>query len=221
MKEPRAKDGRAQYLTDNMDRLAKRDRILTNNPVIMQGLGIAPIVIPDTNVKNALVLAVAVILLLTPTRLIAAALSRRMGLKTRAVIFVLTAGLVYVGVAFLADYFFGAGAVNVGIYLPLLIMEPLVLKRYESDTPEHPAASLKKGLSTTFGFCLVLILIGFLRELLGTGSVWGVEVLRFSLFPLASVPAGGFILLGLVAAVWRGAVAAFLHSMRREVREEP
>ena len=57
-------------------RKVKRDRILLNNPVVMQGLGLAPLVVAVINVKNATMLAVAVALLLTPTRVIAAFLSR-------------------------------------------------------------------------------------------------------------------------------------------------
>lgn len=214
------KNDRAQYLADNMERLSKRDRIFINNPVIMQGLGIAPIVIPDTSLMNALVLAVAVMLLLTPTRMIAAAISRRAGLKRRGVIFVLTAGVVFVGVAYVMDWMFGYTVQNVGIYLPLLIMEPLILKRYESDNPESFTSSFKKGIITSLGFCLVLFLIGGLRELLALGQLGGLEVLRVSLFPLAAMPAGGFIILGLVAAIWRGAVGAFRKSIGAGVEQE-
>lgn len=50
-----------------MDRLMVRDRFFFNNPVFMQGLGLAPIVVAATNLHNALILGFAVLLLLTPT----------------------------------------------------------------------------------------------------------------------------------------------------------
>ena len=64
------------YLMNNMDRLMQRDRIFLNNPVFMQGLGLAPIVVAATTLHNALVLGLGVLLLLTPTRLLAALVCR-------------------------------------------------------------------------------------------------------------------------------------------------
>ncbi|MFV0414347.1 MAG: Rnf-Nqr domain containing protein [Oscillospiraceae bacterium] len=203
------KSHRAQYYAQNMDRLSRRDRILLNNPVIMQGLGLAPVVIGATNVQNALVLAVAVALLLTPTRMLAAFLGRKTGFKFRAVLYSVTAGLVYIGVGYIVDYIFGQAASGVGIYLPLLVLEPLIIKRYESPQRERISTSLKKGIITTIGFCLVLFLMAGLREILALGTFAGIEVFKTGLLPIAGMPAGGFILLGLLAAVWRALVFEF------------
>ena len=57
---------KAMYLSENMEQIARRDRIWLNNPVIMQGMGLAPLVVAATNGMNALMLSVAVLLLLTP-----------------------------------------------------------------------------------------------------------------------------------------------------------
>lgn len=66
---------KAMYLSENMTRIARRDRVFLNNPVIMQGMGLAPLVVAATTAQNALMLSVAVILLLTPVRVIAALLA--------------------------------------------------------------------------------------------------------------------------------------------------
>lgn len=209
---------RAQYFASNMDRLSRRDRMFINNPVIMQGLGIAPIVLPATNIQNAAILAVAVILLLTPTRMLATFVGQHTGFKFRAIIYVLTSGVVYVFVSYLLDLIFGTSIRNVGIYLALLVMEPLILKRYESPKRERLITSFKKGIITTAGFCLVLFIVAGLRELLALGTLGGVEVLRVTLFPMATLPAGGFLILGLVTAVWRGIVNAFKKSVHVGVK---
>lgn len=205
------------FFADNMDRLSRRDRIFINNPVIMQGLGIAAIVIPATSLQNALVLAFAVLLLLTPTRVIATAIGQRVGYKARAVVYVLTAGVVFILVAYLTDIIFGSKAINIGIYLPLLVVEPLILKRFESPKKERIITSVKKGIITTIGYCLVLFIVAGIREFLAVGQLGGVEVYRGALFPMANLPAGGFIILGLVAAVWRGVVVSFKKRVREGV----
>lgn len=215
------KRSRARYFQQNMDRLTRRDRVFINNPVVMQGLGIAPIVISATNIQNATILAMGVLLLLTPTRMLATFIGQHTGFKFRAVIYALTSGLVFVGVAWALEAMFGSALTGVGIYLPLLVFEPLVLKRYGSPKRERVITSLKKGLLTTMGFCLVLFLSAGLRELLAAGTLGGVEVFRGGLLPIAALPAGGFIMLGLIIAVWRGFVNTFKRSVESEVTEAP
>ncbi|MDL2325341.1 electron transporter RnfE [Ruminococcaceae bacterium OttesenSCG-928-A16] len=204
------KDGRIRYLAENMDRLSRRDRVFLNNPVIMQGLGLAPIIIPATNIQNATIIAVAVILLLTPTRMVATFISRHVGDGFRALIYVLTACTLYAGVSYVMDqYLFGTAMQAVGIYLPLLVIEPLIIKRYGSAQRERISTSFKKGFVTTLGFCLVLFLMAGLRELLATGAIGGIIFFKKGFLPMAEMPAGGFILLGLVAALWRAGVNTF------------
>lgn len=211
------KDDRVRYFAENMDRLSRRDRILINNPVIMQGLGLATVVIPATSIQNAVVLAAAVLMLLTPTRMIATFIGQRVGFKMRAVVYVLTSGVVFAGVAYAIDLLFGSQAAAVGIYLPLLTVEPLILKRYESPKRERLITSFKKGVVTSLGYCLVLFLVAALREILATGRLAGIELYTGSLLPMMAMPAGGFILLGLIVAVWRAVVNSFKQKIYAEV----
>lgn len=215
------KDTRVRYFSENMDVLSRRDRVFLNNPVIMQGLGLAPIVIPANTLQNAWILAVGTLLLLTPVRMIATALGQRVGFGLRAVIYALTSGAVYIAVGMAMEVLFGNQLASVGIYLPLLVLEPLIIKRYESPKRERLVTSFKKGMITTAGFCLVLFLMAGLRELLALGTLGGIEILRVRLLPLASQPAGGFILLGLVAAIWRGLVNTFKRNVSKGVKELP
>ena len=67
---------------------------------------------------------------------------------------------------------------------------------------------------------LILLLLGLLREVLGTGTLFGVAVAQAGLFPLAAMPVGGFILLGQLAACWRGHVNAFKLSVYKEAKRE-
>lgn len=213
------KDSRIRFFSDNMDRLSRRDRVFLNNPVVMQGLGLASIVVPATSLKNATIMAVGVLLLLTPTRMLATYIGQRVGFKFRAVIYALTSGIVFAAVAYIIDLIFGTSAMSVGIYLPLMVMEPLIIKRYESPKRERLSTSFKKGMITTAGFCLVLFLIASIREILATGNLGGVEVFRFAMFRMAALPAGGFIILGVVTAIWRGLVIAFKRNVSAEVKK--
>ena len=76
--------------------------------------------------------------------------------------------------------------------------------------------AVSKGLRITVGYALLLVLLGCVREWLSAGTVFGVAVGRRAVLPMAGMPAGGFIVLGVLCAVWRA-----LASKRREylVRE--
>lgn len=196
------KEDRSLYLAENMDRLMSRDRFFFNNPVFMQGMGLAPIVVAATNLRSALILGLGVALLLTPTRVLAALLARRAPARLRGPLYALCAALVYIGVYAAENALFGAGLTAVGLYLPVLVVEPVIIKRYERTRPERVGVALRKGLITTAGFELALFLTAALREFLGSGALFGRPLLPAPL-PAAALTCGGFILVGLLAALWR------------------
>ena len=211
---------KAKYLSENMERIARRDRIFLNNPVIMQGMGLAPLVVAATTARNALMLSVAVILLLTPVRVIAALLARTGYYRFRGLIYCLTSATVYIGVYYALQAIFDVEILQLGIYLPLLVVEPLIIKRYERPQKERLVTALKKGLRTTCGYVLVLMLMGCLREVLTSATLFDHAIPRIpaDLFPMASLPAGGFLLLGVVCAVWRSAVNRYKKYVNMEAK---
>ena len=66
--------------------------------------------------------------------------------------------------------------------------------------------------------CAALLIVGCLRELLASGTVFGQTVLHTALLPLAAQPAGGFVLAGVLAAVWCAAANAYTEYKQEEVR---
>ena len=105
-----------------------------------------------------------------------------------------------------------------GIYLPLLVTDPVVIKRMEAPELETVQEAWWRGLNNAAGQALALLLIGTLRELLGAGTVFGISVLANAPLPLAGQAAGGFMLVGLLAAVWTAVGGAYVHYKREEVR---
>lgn len=200
---------------DSVERRARRERIFLNNPVIMQGLGLAPLIVVATTLKNALILSAAILLLLTPTRMLAALLSRFSYFRFRGLTYALTAATVYIGVrAVMGAVFSTADLALLGLYLPLLVADPIVLKRYERPQRERVRTALRKGIFTSLGFIAALLVIAALREVIGLGTLMGAPVMETPLFPMAQLPSGGFILTALVMGVWRAAAAGIRNQMR-------
>ncbi len=227
------KQSKAEVILRDPGKYAHHDRIFLNNPVIMQGMGLAPVVVLATSGRNALMLAAAVALLLTPSRVLSYLLSKlvpleehaseeelRAKLLPRGLIYSGTAAVVYFLVYPLLRNLFGTELLTLGIYLPMLVLEPLIIYRYGRVQETLPKA-VSKGLRVTVGYVVVLLVVGCIREWLATGTVFGFAVTaNTALLPLASMPAGGFILLGVVSAVWRALAAWYRTFLATEARNQ-
>ena len=202
-------------------RRIKKDRVFLNNPVVMQGLGLAPLVGAAGNLQNAGVLAVGVVLVFSPTRVLAGVLCGFSLFRFRGLTYALSACVVYIGALFVLRSLYTPAQLGLlGLYLPLLCADPIVLKRYERPQRERVKTALKKGLITSAGYILILFLTAAIREFLGAGSLFGHAVMSYSLLPLAALPMGGFILLALLIAGWRGAASIVKRQMALGVKQQ-
>ena len=198
-----------------------RNGLDTQNPAFVQLLGLCPLLAVTTSVGSALGLAVATLVVLVASNLIASLVGRWLLPEIRLAVFVLTiAGAVTAVELALAAWWPGLHDA-LGIFLPLIVTNCLVLARAEAFASRQPAGkALLDGVAMGLGFGLVLLALGSARELLGRGSVGAdLGLLAGSataghglqLFApehgllLAQLPPGAFIMLGLMLGVhnWR------------------
>ncbi len=194
------------------------DHLWLNNPVMVRGLGLAPIVAMASDVDRAFMLCVLSILLLTATRMLAVAVCHITGNRFRPVVYAYSAALLYIPVYIIMYNIFGTDLSIMGIYLPMMVVEPVIVKRMEATELETVGEAFRKGINNTIGLCVAILLMGCLRELLAYGTVYEKPVLPVGLLPLAAQPAGGFLLLGLVAAGWTAVGGAYVRYKQEEVR---
>ena len=221
----------AELIARDPERFFHHDRVFLNNPVVMQGMGLAPLVVLATNGQNALMLAAAVALLLTPSRLLACLLSRLFPLREeypsnaelekkllpRSILYSGSAAVVYLAAYPILNRLFGVSLLVLGIYLPMLVVEPLLTYRF-GRVQETLHKAVSKGLRITMGYALLLMLLGCVREWLALGTVFGTPVGQRAVLPMAGMPAGGFIVLGVLCAVWRALAARRKAYLVREAR---
>ncbi len=194
------------------------DHLWLNNPVMVRGLGLAPVVAVASDGDNALMLCAAAILLLTTTRMLAVAVCHLTGNRFRALVYSFSAAVLYIPAYLILYHLFGADLSVLGIYLPLLVVEPAIIKRLEAPELESVGEAFRRGINNTVGLCISLLLVGSLREVLSVGTLFGHTILNTQLLPLASQPAGGFLLLGFISAIWTAVGGAYVHYKREEVR---
>ena len=162
----------AEMIVRDPEKYAHHDRVFLNNPVVMQGMGLAPLVVLATTGKNALMLAVSVALLLTPSRMLACLLSRAFPLRDeqpakeelekkllpRGLIYSGSAAVVYLAVYPILNALFGVDLLALGIYLPMLVVEPMLIYRF-GRVQETMQKAVSKGLRITLGYVLLLLLL--------------------------------------------------------------
>ena len=222
----------AELILQDPEKFAHHDRVFLNNPVVMQGMGLAPLVVLATSGQNAVMLAAAVALLLVPSRVLACLLSRlvplwdeepapeelQKKLLLRALLYAASAAVVYLAVYPILNGLFGVDLLALGIYLPMLVVEPLLTYRF-GRVQETVHKAVSKGVRITVGYALLLLVVGIVREWLSLGTVFGTPAGRWALLPLAKMPAGGFIVLGILCAIWRAAAAKRKEYLQKEARD--
>lgn len=203
---------------NDLNEKIRRDHIWLSNPVMVRGLGMAPIVGAALDGRHALMLCVASLLLITFTRVLAVAVCHLTKNRFRPVIYSYAAALLYIPVYVLMYQLFGADLSLLGIYLPLLVVEPAIVKRMEFAELEPVSAAFRHGFNNSLGMCAALLIVGCLRELLATGAVFGNQVIHAAPLPLAAQPSGGFVLVGAIAAVWCAIANLYTNYKHEEVR---
>ena len=193
-----------------------RDGIVGHNPGLVQLLGLCPLLAVSSTVANALGLGLATLGVLLVSNLLAALAGPRLPREVRLAVFVLVIAAAVTSVELAMAAWWPGLHASLGIFLPLIITNCLVLARAESFASRRsPAAALLDGLAMGTGFLLALLALGAVRELLGRGSLGAdLELLLgpsfagagWQLFPEASgllialLPPGAFVLLGLMLA---------------------
>lgn len=200
----------------NWDNTVRKRKITLSNPVFIKGLALAPLAIAATTVKNSLILSLAVILLLTPTRVITSLITRKMSVPLKTFFYPLTSALVFGAAYYLMYRLLGTTAFSLGVYLPILVVDPLIVKNFEKTRKESFKYSIINGLRNTAGFVVACLVLGFVRELLAYGTIFGVQVLAVKLLPMAANSFGGFLTIGIISALWNMFVNIYHNKLERE-----
>lgn len=154
------------------------DPLNDNNPITVQVLGICSALAVTTLVEKAVVMAIAVVFVLTFANLITSVLRKMIPNQVRMIVqLVIIATLVTVVELTLK-------AVNYPIYkelsvfIGLIITNCIIMGRLEAFASSNkPYHSILDGLGNSFGYGIILVIVAFFRELFGKGSLFGVKII--------------------------------------------
>jgi electron transport complex protein RnfE len=180
--------------------------IVRENPIFRLVLGMCPTLALTTSLENALGMGVAATFVLICSNAAISALRNVIPATVRIPCYIVVIAAFVTTVDLLMQAYTPALAESLGIFIPLIVVNCIILGRAEAYASKNGVLfSVADGAGMGLGFTLALSVIAAIRELLGSGSitVWGEIALadiHSHTIVLAVLPAGGFITLGLILA---------------------
>ena len=177
--------------------------IWKENPIFVQMLGLCPTLAVTTSAINGMGMGLSTTAVLVAANIVIAALRHIIPDRVRLPgEIVVVASLVTV-VDMLMEGFVPSLYSALGIYIPLIVVNCIILGRAESFAMKNnPLISAFDGIGMGLGFTVALVLIGSFRELLGAGTIFGIQVMPASYTPISIfilAPGAFFVLSGLTA----------------------
>ena len=198
-----------------------KEGVITNNPVLVQILGMCPTLAVSTSLFNGIGMGICATLVLMCSNLVISLLRNIIPNKVRIAAFIVVIAGFVTCVDLLLKAFVPALSDSLGVFIPLIVVNCIILGRAEAFAYKNPPlASVVDGLTQGIGFTCALTILSVAREFLGSGTFGGglIDVSNgfrivlggadgIRILPegigasLITQPAGGFLSLGLFIAI--------------------
>ena len=195
-----------------------KEGLITNNPVLVQVLGMCSTMAITTSFFNGLGMGLAVTVILTLSNVIISAIRKIVPDKIRIAMFIVVIAGFVTCVDLLIQAYVPSLATSLGVFIPLIVVNCIILGRAESFSYKNGvAASFFDGIFQGIGYTVVLLIMCIIRELLGAGTfgggilgpdLKGIQIIP-SQFPagMLTLPVGGFLVLGCLIALMQWALS--------------
>ena len=203
--------GSEMCIRDRLDKKSKKafsDPLMSNNPISLQVLGICSALAVTVKMDTAVVMSLAVIFVLAVSNTVIALLRKMIPGKVRIIVqlSVIASMVVFIDLV-LKAYFYDMSK-QLSVFVGLIITNCIIMGRAEAFAMQNgPWRSLLDGIGNGIGYGGILIGVAFFRELLGSGTFYGIQIIPDSFYAagyenmgLMVLSPGAFIILGLI--VW-------------------
>lgn len=178
--------------------------IIKENPVLVLMLGMCPTLAVTSNAKNGLGMGVATMAVLIMSNLIISLLRKVIPNGVRVPVYIIIIASFVTIVEMLMHAYVTSLYDSLGIYIPLIVVNCIILGRAEQYASKNNALlSMFDGIGIGLGFTLGLTVIGAIRELIGAGTLFGVQIMPESYEPVSIfvMAPGAFFVLSILCAV--------------------
>ena len=205
-----------------------KEGLITNNPVLVQLLGLCSTMAISTSFFNGIGMGIAVTIILTLSNMIIALIRNIVPNKIRIAMFIVVIAGFVTMVDLLLQAFVPALSESLGVFIPLIVVNCIILGRAESFSYKNGvAASFADGICQGIGYTAVLLAMSIIREFFGAGTFGGgilgpggifdggalgagkgIEIIPAKFhFGLLTLPVGGFIMLACLIAAMQWALS--------------
>ena len=181
--------------------------MIKENPTFILILGMCPTLAVTTSVRNAFGMGVSTMVVLIMSNLIISLMRSIIPDKVRIPAYIVIIASLVTIVELLMKAYVPALSAELGIYIPLIVVNCIILGRAESYAAKNgPILSIFDGIGMGIGFTLALCAIGFFREIIGNGTLLGNQIMPEGFQPAAifTRAPGAFLVLGSIIAVLNG-----------------
>lgn len=178
--------------------------IIKENPTFVMMLGMCPTLAVTTSAMNGLGMGLTTMVILTMSNLIISMLRKVIPDDVRVPAFIVIVASFVTIVQFLLQAYIPFLNESLGLYIPLIVVNCIILGRAEAYASKNPMiASLFDGIGMGLGFTIGLTSIGLVRELIGSGKIFGAAVLPASYEPVSIfvMAPGAFFVLALLTGL--------------------
>ena len=198
-------------LLSKKSKVVLNDPLMNNNPITLQVLGICSALAVTVKMDTAVVMTLAVVAVLSVSNTVIAMLRNFIPSKVRIIVqLAVIASLVILTDQILQAYMYDISK-QLSVFVGLIITNCIVMGRAEAFAMQNPPGkSFLDGLGNGLGYGMILIAVSFFRELLGSGTVFGFQIIPDSFYAagyenmgLMVLSPGAFIILGLIVWVQR------------------
>ncbi len=183
------------------------DGIGANNPIFVQVLGICSTLAVTNVLKNTIVMVMGLIFVTALSNFTVSLIRNIIPSRVRMMVETLIIAAYVIIVDIILKAYVPDISRQLGPYVGLIITNCIVMGRAEAFALSNPPGiSIIDGLSSGLGYAYVLIIVAFFRELLGSGSIWGIRVLGswWTNWSIMIMPPGAFFMLAIFIWFVRG-----------------
>ncbi len=184
------------------------DGIIKNNPIFVLVLGMCPTLGTTTSASNGLGMGAATMAVLIMSNIAISQIKSLIPDKVRIPAFIVVIASFVTIIGMLMQAYLPSLFASLGVFIPLIVVNCVILGRAESfASKSNPMDSALDGLGVGMGFMLALTVIGAVREMLGAGSIFGVELGYGEFAPKIFILApGAFFVLGYLMVLFNKVV---------------
>lgn len=185
-----------------------KNSVLIENTSLLLMLGLCPLLAISTSLTDGLVLGLCTMAVLVLSSVVISLVGKLIPDSIRVITYMVIIAFFVAAIELMLRAFFPDIAKSLGIYLPLITVSGLCFARAENSAKDSVGISALNALSAGLGFCTMMFVMSFVRELIGNGTLFGLRIIpeQYSMQLLTS-PVGAFITFGLLLAVFYTAVS--------------